>query len=167
MPAARKSAAGGIAVDFMRAKITFGKNARRAFAFALFCLALYAAVYGWKYDLGQLNDIGPGAFPFGFGIMLMILSAITFFEDASGTFRQTRDLRPLFFLPVGIALWALLIEPTGLLIANTALIAMMSLAKGVSKKITTVLLTICLTAGGYVVLVMGFNLPFHIFVVWP
>jgi putative tricarboxylic transport membrane protein len=151
----------------MRTTFTFGKKAQQAFALVLVCLGLYAAVYGWKYGLGQLNDIGPGAFPFGIGIVLMLLSGIAFLEDTVRTFHQQRDLRPLLFLPAGISLWALLIEPAGLLIANAALIAMMSFAKSGSKLSSAVLLTICLTIGGYIVLVMGFNLPFHIFVVWP
>ena len=84
----------------MRATLTFGAFAQRAFALALFLLGLIAAIYGWRYGLGQLNDIGPGAFPMGLGVTLMALSAIAFLSSKRGPADEPRHLKAMLLVPL-------------------------------------------------------------------
>ena len=150
----------------MRVTLTFGAFAQRAFALALFLLGLIAAIYGWDYGLGRINEIGPGAFPLGLGLIMMILAGIAFVTAAAEDTAAKRRLKSMMLIPAGVAAWALLIEGGGLLIANAALVAFMFLSEDDLKIRSGVLLTIFLTVGGYVVLVLGFHLPLHIVGNW-
>lgn len=151
----------------MRATLTFGANAQRAFAFALFLLGLVATVYGWNYGLGRVNDIGPGAFPFGLGVALMALAGVAFFTVAPEALPARRSLRPMILVPAGIVAWALSVEAGGLLVANAALMTLMFFSEDGLKLRSAILVTLFLTLGGYLVLVLGFHLPFHIVGEWP
>lgn len=150
----------------MRATLTFGAPAQRAFALILFILGLIAVLFGWGYGLGQLNDIGPGAYPLALGVVLMVLSGMAFLAARSEASPAERHLKPMILIPAGIAAWALLIEAGGLLIANAALVTLMFFSEDDLKIRSGILLTIFLTIGGYVVLVLGFRLPFHVIGDW-
>ena len=151
----------------MRATLTFGALTQRAFVLALFLLGLIAAISGWRYGLGQLNDIGPGAFPMGLGVTLMVLAAIAFFSSKREPADEPRNLKAMLLIPAAILAWALLVEMGGLLIANAALVALMFFSEDDLKLRSGALLAVALTIGGYAVLVMGFHLPFHIIGEWP
>lgn len=149
----------------MQKTIAFGVVAQRLFAAALFAVGAWAAVSGWRYGLGRLNDIGPGAFPLGLGILLMVLSAAVALE-ARAAGRHSRFVVPIVLVPLGICVWALVIDFGGLLAANAAVIGMMAMAEERLHLRAAVLLTVFLTIGGYVVFVLGFNLPFGIIGKW-
>lgn len=96
----------------------------------------------------------------------MVLSGIAFFTATPEATAAARRLKPMILIPAGIVAWALLIEAGGLLIANAALVALMFFAEDDLKIRSGVMLTIFMTIGGYVVLVLGFHLPFHILGDW-
>lgn len=131
--------------------------AEKLFAAGIFVLGAGVGIHGWQYGLGQLNDIGPGAFPLALGILLMALSARAVATAAVtvGGSRRT----PVFCVVAGIAAWGLLIERAGLLVATLALIFICGLANERFRPLPLLGLALALTAAGYVVFVLGFNLP--------
>lgn len=134
-----------------------GTRAELAFAAFLFALGAIAAWNGWAYGIGQWNDIGPGAFPFGLGVVLMALAALAAREaGASGPIE--RRLAPAMMLLPGIILWALLIEPVGLIGATLVLCLCYSLAEERLNILQAALLALALCAVGYVVFILGFHL---------
>ncbi|MGR3599081.1 MAG: tripartite tricarboxylate transporter TctB family protein [Heliomarina sp.] len=142
-----------------------GRGAELIFGVFLFVLGLIAAIYGWRYGLGQLNDIGPGAFPLGLGIAMMILAALAM-KEAGADGPVSRRLTPAFFYLPGIIIWSLLIEGAGLLIATLALIVMCSFAEDELDLKRSILLGLILTAIGYLVFILGFGLTFNLIGDW-
>lgn len=140
---------------------TFGVFAHRVFAAALFIVGAVTCYYGWRYGLGHLNDVGPGAFPFGLGILFMVFSALAGIEEGDASVRVR--IAPVIVVPIAIAAWAMLIERTGLLVATIALIGLGGLASSRFRPIFLLLLALALTAAGYIIFVLGFNLPLMLF----
>lgn len=139
--------------------VTIGKKAELVFGLFIFALGLICAIYGWKYGPGQLNDIGPGAFPLGLGVALMILSVLCMAE-AGHEWPLSRKLSPLAIYLPAIVIWALLIESAGLLLATLALIVVCSFVDDKLSVFKAIILGLVLAAVGYVVFILGFGLPF-------
>jgi hypothetical protein len=144
---------------------SIGRGPELIFGVFLFGIGLIAAIYGLRYGLGQLNDIGPGAFPLGLGIAMMILSALAM-KEAGAEDPVSRRLTPAFFYLPGIIIWSLLIEGAGLVIATLALIVMCSFAEEDLDLKRALLLGLILTAVGYVVFILGFGLTFNLIGDW-
>ncbi|WP_346893817.1 tripartite tricarboxylate transporter TctB family protein [uncultured Roseibium sp.] len=145
----------------MRNSLRFGRGADLVFSYALLILGAAVTVTGWQYGLGYLNDIGPGAFPVGLGVLLMILALLSL-REASGS-PQTQSIAPVLFIPLGVIAWALLIDTAGLLVATFALIALYIFGEPRLKPLGGAVLALSLTAAGYVVFVLGLKLSLHVF----
>lgn len=141
----------------MQPSVRFGAAAHRLFAGLLFLLGGVVAYYGWQYGLGQLNDIGPGAFPLGLGILLMALALLS--GRRQETTVESRRVAPIVAIPLGIAAWALLVDRIGLLVATLVLIALCGLAEIRPRPLRLGVLAITLALVGYLVFVEGFRLP--------
>ena len=91
-------------------------------------LASYVAV-AW-YPLGTLQRMGPGMFPAGLDILLVFLGAAQFLLTlrGPGSSFKIRVYSPLFVL-AGIAAFALMIAPFGLVPAIAGVILVSSLAE--------------------------------------
>jgi hypothetical protein len=137
--------------------VVLGVIADRLFAAALFILGAIVSFFGWQYGVGQINNIGPGAFPLGLGIILMALALPAAF--ASGQRDVPVRLAPAMLVPIGIIAWALLIDWAGLLIATSALIGICGMANEKLRPLFLVGLALALTAVGYIVFILGFKLP--------
>ncbi|MWB79140.1 hypothetical protein GLS40_13955 [Pseudooceanicola sp. 216_PA32_1] len=144
---------------------SIGRGPELIFGVFLFGIGLIAAIYGLRYGLGQLNDIGPGAFPLGLGIAMMILSALAM-KEAGADDPVSRRLTPAFFYLPGIIIWSLLIEGAGLVIATLALIVMCSFAEDELDLKRALLLGLILAAVGYVVFILSFGLTFNLIGDW-
>ncbi|PJE32273.1 Tripartite tricarboxylate transporter TctB family protein [Pseudooceanicola marinus] len=142
-----------------------GRLPELIFGLFLFGIGCVSTIYGWSYGLGRLNDIGPGAFPMGLGIGLMILAALAM-REAGTQDPVSRRLAPAFFYLPGVIIWALLIEGAGLLVATMALILMCSVAEEHLNLKRAVLLSLILTAVGYLVFILGFGLTFNLIGDW-
>jgi len=96
-------------------------------------LVAVGAGFAWyaiqTYDIGSLRRMGPGAFPAGLGVILAILGVLqavpAFFR--TGAMPEIRVWSPVFVL-AGLAGFALLIRPFGLVPAVFAVIVISSLA---------------------------------------
>ena len=142
--------------------VRFGIWAERLFAAFLFGLGGVLASYGWSYGLGQMNDVGPGAFPFGLGLVLMAL-ALRCASEANPAESAERDLSALVFMLPGIVLWALLIDRAGLVAATAALVLFCLPAEAKLRPAGAVVLALLLCLAGWLVFIEGFNLPLTLF----
>ncbi|WP_010137686.1 tripartite tricarboxylate transporter TctB family protein [Oceanicola sp. S124] len=142
-----------------------GRLPELIFALFLFAIGAVSAICGWSYGPGRLNDIGPGAFPLGLGVFLMILAALALREAGTESALSRRLAPACFYLP-GVILWALLIEGAGLLLATLALILLCSFAEEQLNLKRALLLSLILTAVGYVVFILGFGLTFNLIGDW-
>lgn len=145
----------------MRNSLQFGRRADLIFSYALLILGAVVTLAGGHYGLGSLNNIGPGAFPVGLGVLLMVLALLSL-REASGL-RETHRIAPVLFVPLGIVAWGLLIDTAGLLVATIALIALYFFGEPRLKPFGGAVLALSLTAAGYVVFVLGLKLSLHVF----
>lgn len=110
---------------------------------AMLGLGLATAGYSrLNYDIGQLSNIGPGAFPFGIGLLLAGFGAVMCLEGI----RQRRigvefQGRNIAFVLAAIVLFALLVAPFGLFAAVTLSGALAARAEPRNLPLT------CLTVG--------------------
>lgn len=135
-----------------------------ALAAAGAALALYAS---GTYDLGTLRRMGPGMFPMGLGALLILFGVILFGQSffREGAMPQFRKWSPIFVL-AGVAAFALMLDPFGLVPAIVALTVVSSIAE---KRIYPVsLLTLCvgLSLLAVVIFRYGLGLPVALFR-WP
>ncbi|WP_316979418.1 tripartite tricarboxylate transporter TctB family protein [Shumkonia mesophila] len=146
----------------MRNSLRFGRRADLVFSCALLILGAVVTLAGWHYGLGyHLNDIGPGVFPVGLGVLLMVLALMSL-REASGS-REAHRIAPVLFIPLGIIAWGLLINTAGLLAATIALIALYVFGEPRLKPFGGAVLALSLTAAGYVLFVLGLKLSLHVF----
>lgn len=78
-----------------------------------------AIVHGSAYSVGSASEMGPGYFPVLIGCGLVALALILILRSFRGGKVAIGKIatKPLFFVVVGLSLFALLLEPAGLLIA--------------------------------------------------
>lgn len=76
-----------------------------------------------NYRLGSAVSMGPGYFPFGVGLVLaviglgVLLGAVRSTSAGQGSSLGSWDLRGLFIILISVALFGLLVERAGLVIA--------------------------------------------------
>lgn len=139
-----------------------GQKTELAFGVFLFVLGAICAWNGWKYGVGQLNEIGPGAFPLGLGIVLMFLAGLAMREAPQSDPVRVK-LGPVFMVTPGVVVWALLIEKAGLLVATAALVGFFTIAEERLNLKRAVVLALALTLVGYLVFILGFGVNFSLF----
>lgn len=131
-------------------------------------LGAFIAIYASEtYDLGTLRRMGAGAFPFGVGIVLIVLGLLiglpAFFR--SGAF-QTIEPRPVVAVLAGLVVFALLVRPFGLLPAVCGLILAASIAEKTFRPVA--IAGVCATMAVLIFLIfrVALNLPLAMFR-WP
>jgi hypothetical protein len=104
--------------------------AETALAGGLFLVALYFGWSAFDYDMGTLRSPGPGAAPLASASLLGILTILILIEEFHSPWQDTgNDLRGLLLSIAGIAAWAVLARPTGLLPATFVTMLLVSLAE--------------------------------------
>lgn len=120
------------------------------------------------YDLGTLRVMGPGMFPVALGFILAgfgLVSVVTALSQPGGTKLHIRVWTPLFVLG-GIAAFAFMIRPFGLVPATLAATAISSLAELKVHALSLIGLCIGLCLLVVVVFHLGLRLPIPLFN-WP
>lgn len=119
------------------------------------------------YPLGTLARMGPGMFPAGIGVVLSLFGVILALQAfrRSGDPVDLRIISPLFVLG-GIALFAILVRPFGLIPALVALIFVSSLAELKPRLWQTAQLALGLCILAPLVFKLGLGLPIPL-VEWP
>jgi hypothetical protein len=125
-------------------------------------LAIYIAQ---DYPMGSAMRMGPGYFPTGIGLCLIVLGLVI----GAGGFRLKGEgigsfpWRAILFLSVGFASFAWGIDNLGFILALAILIALSSLAGKEYRWKEIVFLMALLIAGCWAVFIYGLELPFPLF----
>lgn len=134
----------------------------------LIAVGLFLAVHALSnYQLGTIRRMGPGMFPTMIGGLLCTFGVILL---VSGWFRrgvwpELRIWSPLFVLS-GVATFALLIGPFGLVPAVVGVVAVSSLAELRVKPVPLAILASVLSLMAWVVFPLGLGLAVPPFA-WP
>ena len=132
--------------------------------FALVALGLFAALYAQRYDIGELQEMGPGYFPVALGILLAILGLFiaipAFFRE--GTSIEI-ECNSLLWVLLSIAIFAIALTTAGLVIATILSVLASSVPSKSSWK-TMVILALCVAAITYSVFLFGLGM---VLPVWP
>ena len=134
-------------------------------------LALVAAsaAFAWTaadYGIGTPRRMGPGFFPFYLGLIGTVLGALmvirAFTAPASGGTRI--PLRRLFFIGAAFLLFALAIEPLGLILTLIGTTFLGAFADEEARPVQSLILAVGLAVAIWVVfvLLLGLTIP-----VWP
>ncbi len=131
-------------------------------------LGILAVYLARDYPLGRAMRMGPGYFPTYLGWLMIIVGSIvggrSFFRDPTEEEVTTKwALVPLALMPASVAVFALLIDTVGLVIA---VLAMLVLANASIKNFRPIEFTInfiVLLAIAIFVFQKGLGVPFHTF----
>jgi hypothetical protein len=133
---------------------------------ALIVLA-FGAFLVWKgldYPLGSLHRMGPGFFPVGIGVVLIVLALALLPEAIRG--EDTRfdlPIRPFAAVTAGLIIFAVMLNFAGLVPATFVLIVITSLGDPDFRPLRTLISAAVIAAIGYVIFVRGFRLPLQPF----
>lgn len=121
------------------------------------------------YNFGTSARPGPGYFPFGLGVILALLGALTLFESLTievegGEKIGPWPLKQLAIILFSVVLFGLLLPPLGMAISLPVLIVVSSLASGEFKWREVLLNTVILTVGSWAIFIKGLALTIPL---WP
>lgn len=138
---------------------------RRSLPHTLFCVCIalfgaFVAYEGMQLSFGTLARIGPGFFPAGLGLVILLLGLLTIIEKDDAAFER-HSLRPLVLCSLAILVFALTVERLGMIFAVTAVVALSSLAHGNTsvRAIAGLAALLCLT--GYVLFITMLRIPLN------
>jgi hypothetical protein len=131
------------------------------------------AVGATRYSLGTTTRMGPGEFPLLIGIILGILGLAHIgvaFASRGGSFPRSGvakwDGRATLLIPLSAIVFALTIDPFGLVPAIVASVFVATLANPKFRLVEALVLCIALSVFGAGLFVYGLNLPFTLFRTW-
>lgn len=132
--------------------------------FALVAIGLFAALHAQRYDLGELQEMGPGYFPTALGILLIILGLFVaipaFFREGTAI---KIEWKSLVWVLISIAVFALALPKAGLIVATVLSVIAASIPSKSSWK-TRLILAVSIAALTYVVFLFGLGM---VLPVWP
>ena len=127
-------------------------------------LGVTVAIAAAGYEIGTAYNMGPGFFPFGVGIALAIVGvcvlATAMLPGALPSQLGAWPLKSLAIVLVSVVLFALLLEPLGLLIAVPVLLGISALAHPDFSWRELLLLVVLLVPFTWVVFVVLLGLQF-------
>lgn len=171
MPVARRAGMTAVSswlpgIRFFFGGIAMLRDYRDIAAGALLFIAglIYAGYAAGRYELGTLRHMGPGMFPAALGVLLATFGILILLP---ALFRQgeqlaIRLLPPLFIL-AGVAAFALLIRPFGLIPAVLAVTIIASLAEREFHPVKAAALGAVLALIACLIFRVGLGLPIPLF----
>ncbi|MBB6310005.1 tripartite tricarboxylate transporter TctB family protein [Xanthobacter tagetidis] len=119
---------------------------------------------GWLYPVGTAVDMGPGYFPFGIGIGLLVCGTAIF---ARGLMRPGRDvpawaIRPLLMIAAAIVCFSWAIDSLGFVLAALLLILLACLAHRPFSLREFVGLCVVLIGGGVLIFIKALSLSMKV-----
>jgi Tripartite tricarboxylate transporter TctB family len=141
---------------------------QKDFATGAFYMAfgLLTAAGASRYEIGSAQAMGPGYFPLLAGIILAALGltvlASSFSGGAEKTLLEAWNLRKIFVILVSLVLFAIALEPLGLVVALPLLVGLSSLAHPEFSWRGTLLLIAFLLPFVWAIFVyfLGLSIPF-------
>lgn len=143
----------------------------RDFAWSELIAALVVCAFGaaavWvarDYSFGTITRMGAGFVPSVLGLLIAAMGAVLALQSRSAEPVEIElHPRPFVLMLGGILAWALLVERIGFVVATFVLVACCALAEPRSTIRSTLLLATALTAGGYLIFVIGLKIPLPAF----
>lgn len=90
---------------------------------ALVLIGAFVTFEGYGYGLGQVSRLGPGALPFGLGLLIALLGVLIAVVDPDGDeAAPTIKWRPVAMVLSALLAFALLVDTAGLVVATAALV---------------------------------------------
>jgi len=132
--------------------------------FSLVAIGLFAALHARRYNLGELQEMGPGYFPTALGILLIILGLFiaipAFFREGTSI---TIEWKSLIWVMISIGVFALALTKAGLIVATILSVLAAAVPSKTSWK-SRLILAGCLAAIIYLVFLFGLGM---VLPVWP
>jgi hypothetical protein len=132
--------------------------------FTLVAIGLFAAFYAQRYDLGELQEMGPGYFPTALGVLLAVLGLFiaipAFFREGTAI---NIEWKSLIWVLISLAVFAIALTKAGLIVA-TILSVLAAAVPSKSSWKTRVILALSLSVIIYLVFLFGLGM---ILPVWP
>lgn len=122
-----------------------------------------------NYSFGSSARPGPGYFPFGLGILLAILGALTLFESLTIETEGGEPIgdiawKPLIIIVGSIAVFGLLLPRLGMVISLPILVITSAMAGDEFHWGEALVNAVILTVGSWAVFILGLNLVIPL---WP
>lgn len=130
----------------------------------LILVGVYVAYQGYGYGLGQVFRLGPGALPFGLGILAMVFGVLIAAVNPDGD--ETAPAirwRPVLTILGALLSFALLVETAGLVIATAALVFISGAADPEHTWRSLLVIYVFILAFVYLVFVNFLSIPFSMF----
>lgn len=132
--------------------------------FSLVAMGLFAALYAQRYDLGELQEMGPGYFPTALGVLLMVLGLFiaipAFFREGTSI---NIEWKSLLWVLISICVFAIALTKAGLVVA-TILSVLAAAVPSKSSWKSRMILAISLAVITYLVFLLGLGM---VLPVWP
>jgi hypothetical protein len=131
---------------------------------ALVLIGIYVAIEGYNYGLGQVSRFGPGALPFGLGVLTVVFGALIALLNPDGEDKaQPLKLRPALLVLAALLAFALLIDTAGLVLATAALVFISGAADPEHTLRSLSATFVFLLGFVYVVFAQLLSIPFSLF----
>ena len=149
--------------------IKFRPNHQDFWAGMMFLFLGILAIYlSRDYPIGRAMRMGPGYFPTYLGWGMAIIGAFvagrSFLKDPTDEDRTTKWARaPLVLMPASVAVFALLIDTLGLVIAVAAMLLLANASVKNFRPVELIANYVVLLCIAYFVFQKGLGVPFHTF----
>lgn len=124
----------------------------------MMAIGIFAVIYAQRYDMGQLQRMGPGYFPIVLGALLAILG---FFIALPALFREGTKIeiqwKSLFWVAASLLLFAGLLEQIGLIFATMISIFASTMASTLPWR-SRVILAVSVAAITYLIFSYGLGM---------
>lgn len=131
-------------------------------------LGAFIAVYAYMhYPLGRISRMGPGMFPLLLGVALLLVAAVILIKSFIQASEPIEiNVRAALFVLGGLAVFAVLIEPFGVVPALFVLLVISSYAVPGRRTVETLAFSAVVTAGVVFIFAYVMALNFKLFG-WP
>jgi hypothetical protein len=144
------------------------RNPKEFWSGCLFAgFGLAAIVIGASYPVGTAARMGPGYFPRGLGMILIVMGLVLLlksFRKAGGPVGM-KDLRPLLIVLGSVVLFGLTVVPLGLVLSTILLIVVASTASHEFRWKEATIASVLLA--GFVVVAFGYGLKLQLPILPP
>jgi len=127
---------------------------------------LAAIIIAYSYPVGSAGRMGPGYFPRGLGILLILLGLILAVRSlrVRGTPLTFGSFKPLLIVVGSVVLFGIAAPKLGLLVATVLLVVASSTASDEFRWKEAIIASVCLAAFAWLAFAKGLNLQLP---VWP
>jgi hypothetical protein len=126
-------------------------------------IAIWLVVHSYEYDFGTARQMGPGYLPWVLGVALSAFGVVLIGGSFFGAHEHAEPfgLHPMLLLLGGVALFALLIRPAGLIVSILATIGVSGFAYRKRRMLPLAIYGIALAVGCVLVfpLMLGQQIP--------